>query len=106
VVPEQKVKQPMHMRLKDGGLFGLAGLYTPGDEPTAAIITTAPNELMVPIHNRMPAILLPALEASWLQAGLADPDELLSLLDRTRPTPCWPRLFQPRSISRDAKVPS
>jgi hypothetical protein len=68
--PNKKTKQPMYVQLQDTRLFGFAGIYTPPTKThpagTAAIITTTPNELMKPIHNRMPAILLPALEDVWL----------------------------------------
>src|SRR5919202_112939 len=66
-------KQPIHIRLRQGDLFAFAGLYAPGDddhEPTCAIVTTSANELMAPIHARMPAILAPEDEATWL-----DPEE-------------------------------
>ncbi len=54
-IPGQKTKQPMHIRLKDGALFAFAGIWTwNGEEPTCAIITTAPNELVSTIHDRMP----------------------------------------------------
>src|SRR6266567_2108477 len=57
-VPGQKRKQPFYARLKGGGLFAFAGLYTPpivraGFLATFTIITTTPNELLAPIHNRM-----------------------------------------------------
>jgi putative SOS response-associated peptidase YedK len=76
--------------LKDGGLFGLAGLYDTwldenGEEKeTFTIITTAPNELVGAVHNRMPAILEPDDEEIWL-----DPDETdsLHLLTYLRPFP-------------------
>ena len=66
--PGRKAKQPHFIRLKDRGLFGFAGLSTADGEgqATAAIVTTSPNELMQPIHNRMPVILLPEDEATWL----------------------------------------
>jgi putative SOS response-associated peptidase YedK len=57
-------KQPMRITLKDGALFGFAGLYERWTEPnsgemipTCTIITTIPNGLMAPIHNRMPVII-------------------------------------------------
>ena len=65
-------------------MFGFAGIYTYPSEQhpggTAAIITTGPNELMERIHNRMPAILLPALDEAWLDPKLADTAEALTLL--------------------------
>lgn len=60
-------KQPYRITLKDGGLFAFAGLYDNWHEKrTATIITTEPNTLMRPIHDRMPAILNPADEDVWL----------------------------------------
>ena len=85
--PGQRRKQPYHIRLKDGGLFAMAGLYTDGGEErpaTCAIITTEPNEVMAPIHNRMPAILDPALEAIWTDPRVVDPAVILPCL---RPYP-------------------
>src|SRR5438105_7710066 len=51
-------RAPMHIQRCDGSLFAFAGLWLPGDHgalPTVTIVTTAPNELMSTIHNRMPA---------------------------------------------------
>ena len=76
-VPGQKPKQPYYVKLKGGGLFAFAGLYTPPDArsgapATCTIITTAPNELLAPIHNRMPAILEPGDEGRWVDAAVTD----------------------------------
>jgi putative SOS response-associated peptidase YedK len=82
-IPGEKTRQPMYIQLAGRGIFGFAGLYTSKSDAspgTAVIITTTPNELVAPIHNRMPAILLPALEAMWLDPNLTDVDEALSLL--------------------------
>jgi putative SOS response-associated peptidase YedK len=79
-------KQPVYIRLRSGGLFAFAGLYADGgEEPaTCAIITTEPNELIKAIHNRMPAILDPAVEGIWTDPLLTDPPAALSCL---RPFP-------------------
>lgn len=55
----------------DGELLAMAGIWSRvhGEEPTAAILTTSPNELVAPIHNRMPVILDRADLDVWL-----DPD--------------------------------
>ena len=57
-------KQPFFIHMKDNHLFAFAGLWErwkPDEqsEPldTFTILTTAPNELMRPLHNRMPLIL-------------------------------------------------
>jgi putative SOS response-associated peptidase YedK len=88
-VPGQKRKQPYFLRLKGGGLFAFAGLYTPanaqaGAPATCTIITTTPNELVAPIHNRMPAILDRGDEARWSDTGVTDSATVLSCL---RPLP-------------------
>jgi putative SOS response-associated peptidase YedK len=76
-----KDRQPMHIQLKDGGLFAFAGLWLPpakrGGVPSAAIITTRPNELMATIHTRMPAILLPEHEQAWLDPSSTNALQLL-----------------------------
>lgn len=82
-VPGEKRKQPVFIRLKDGELFGFAGLYTSakGEEPgTALIITTEPNELVAPIHDRMPVILRPQYEDAWLDPEFTDADEAATFL--------------------------
>jgi putative SOS response-associated peptidase YedK len=57
-------KQPIHFHLPDYKLFAFAGLWTSRrDEETGeiiescTIITTVPNELVAPVHDRMPVIL-------------------------------------------------
>jgi putative SOS response-associated peptidase YedK len=83
-------KQPMRIHRKDDELFGFAGLWDEwrdaGGSPlrTCTIITVAPNDLMAPIHNRMPAILRPEDEAMWLNATNKNVGDLLALL---RPYP-------------------
>ncbi len=81
-VPGRKAKQPMHIRLRDGAPFAFAGLWTldADDIPTAAIVTTGPNELMSSIHTRMPVILEPEDEESWLDPERRDTTELMGLL--------------------------
>ena len=64
-----KDRQPFHLRLKGGVLFGFAGLWEPGAEGqpgTLAVLTTEPNAVVEPIHDRMPVILAPADYARWL----------------------------------------
>jgi putative SOS response-associated peptidase YedK len=83
-------KQPMRICRTDGGLFAFAGLWEEwGQEDgealrTCTIITVAPNALVAPIHNRMPAILQREDEALWLDRSVTDPAAVLPLL---RPYP-------------------
>ena len=67
--PKGTKRQPFHLRLAGGGLFGLAGIVEPGAEPgtsTLAILTTSPNALVEKIHDRMPLIVPRADHARWL----------------------------------------
>jgi putative SOS response-associated peptidase YedK len=43
-------------------------------------VTTTPNELAAPIHDRMPVILAPDWEALWLDPSTTDPERVLPLL--------------------------
>ena len=73
-----KEKQPYLLTYKEG-LFGMAGLWDEWHSPdgketirTFTIITTGPNNLMQPIHDRMPVMLTPAQSKSWLVTGDTD----------------------------------
>jgi putative SOS response-associated peptidase YedK len=74
-------KQPYFIRMQDHGLFSFAGLWErwyPRDaEPvdTFTILTTAPNALMKPIHDRMPVIMAPDRYRQWLSGDR--PQDLL-----------------------------
>ncbi|MEP7287002.1 MAG: SOS response-associated peptidase [Chloroflexota bacterium] len=68
-----KTKTPMRMTLKSGEPFAFAGLWENWHDPesdlvvrTFTIITGKPNEVVAPIHDRMPIILLPKNEKIWL----------------------------------------
>lgn len=94
-LPDGK-KQPVYFSRTDGAMFGIAGLWTPAhsDDGTpitsALIITTRPNDLVEPVHNRMPALLRPDEEAEWLDLTLRGAD-VLALL---RPYPVeWMQSF-------------
>jgi putative SOS response-associated peptidase YedK len=82
-VAGQKRKQPYYVKVREG-LFAFAGLWTPpaapGLPPTCAIITTAPNNLLAEIHNRMPAILERPDEDRWLDPRVTEAAELLACL--------------------------
>jgi putative SOS response-associated peptidase YedK len=88
VVPGQKAKQPMYIHLKNGEMFAFAGLHTyGGDEvgPTCVIVTTAANDVLAPIHERMPVILDRSVEEAWLDPNLDDGREALSYLKPVPP---------------------
>ncbi len=70
----------------DDEMFGFAGLCDTWIDPngerreTFTIITTAPNEIVAPVHDRMPVILQQADEAAWLDKDEDDVPYLLSFL--------------------------
>jgi putative SOS response-associated peptidase YedK len=47
---------------------------------SCTIVTTTPNELVAPVHDRMPVILPRELEADWLDPGVAK-EHALALLE-------------------------
>jgi putative SOS response-associated peptidase YedK len=84
--PDGKTKVPMHIHLLSGQPFAMAGLWetwqsTDGQKiQTCTVITTEPNALMQPIHNRMPVILPPETYATWLDSEEQSADVLNDLL--------------------------
>lgn len=74
-------KQPMAIRRRDGRPFLMAGLWEPRRDapPTYAVVTTAANALVAPIHDRMPVILEGAAADRWLDPGSSQ-DALAPLL--------------------------
>ena len=85
-----RAKQPIWIGLQSKRPFAFAGLWEqwkpPEGEPleTCTIITTEPNDLMAPIHNRMPVILSPASYDQWLDLSFQQIEPLKALL---RPYP-------------------
>ena len=70
---DAKSKQPFAIGLKSGGPFAFAGLWErwrpkEGEAlETFTILTTDPNELLEPIHDRMPVILEPKDYRRWME---------------------------------------
>jgi len=95
--PNAKLKMPYAIALTSGEPCALAGLWEswrPPEGPpleTFTILTTDPNEVTEPFHNRMPVILEPRDYDRWLDPG--DPN--LPPIDLLRPYPAdrmqaWP----------------
>jgi putative SOS response-associated peptidase YedK len=88
--PVGRRKQPVRIVLKTREPFGFAGLWESWTSPegeesrSCTIITTEANELLTPIHDRMPVILNQDAEAVWLDPTIQDSARLLPLL---RPYP-------------------
>ena len=53
------------------------GLKPGGPSRRAAVLTTGPNELVRPVHDRMTVILRPEDYARWLDPAAEDPSALL-----------------------------
>jgi putative SOS response-associated peptidase YedK len=96
---DAKTKHPFAIALQSGEPYALAGLWErwrPKEgEPleTFTILTTDPNELTEPIHNRMPVILEPRDYDRWLDPG--DPSH--PPVDLLRPFPAEKMLSWPVS---------
>ncbi len=79
-------KIPMRITLKSGQPFAFAGLWESWKNPeglwvkSCTIITTEPNEVMAPIHNRMPVILRRDAESLWVDPKAEDLTALVGLL--------------------------
>ena len=83
---EGRRRAPVYFTLKSEGPFAFAGLWERRRSPegewvhSCAIVTTRPNALVAPIHDRMPAMLTPSLEDAWLDEGEQDPLSLTALV--------------------------
>jgi putative SOS response-associated peptidase YedK len=79
-------KTPHFIRRRSRGLLTLAGLWESWKKPDGGllrsftIITTRPNRLLEPIHDRMPAIVIADAHRLWLHPEPRDPASLAELL--------------------------
>lgn len=81
-------KQPWHFHLKSREPFGIAALWewwrNPGDHSdereTCTLVTTEANELLAPVHNRMPVILHGKDFTRWLDPEYQNAEGLQKLL--------------------------
>jgi len=110
---EGKSKQPYYITRKDGRPFSFAGLWEhwgQGGESlqSCAIVTTEPNELLAPIHNRMPVIIPVEKYDNWLSPE-SDANELKYLLAPLTPEelilyPVTPLVNNPANDSTDLLI--
>ncbi len=79
-------RQPFHVALAGGALFGMAGLWerwrgASGERiDSCTILTTRANARLARLHDRMPVILDPTAWALWLDPDVRDPQRLAALL--------------------------
>jgi putative SOS response-associated peptidase YedK len=82
----ERQKQPYFIRLRDDRPFAFAGLWESWQGPegtpiqSCTLLTTAANDLMRPLHDRMPVILPPDAYQPWLDPALVRPEQLRPLL--------------------------
>lgn len=82
-------KQPYVIRRRDGVPMAFAGLWEAWRDPsgpegewlrTCTIITTAANEAVRPLHDRMPVILAPDAWDRWLDTDVEEVEAVRGLL--------------------------
>ncbi|AKU91646.1 SOS response-associated peptidase [Vulgatibacter incomptus] len=90
-----KDRRPIWFHPPDGGLLLLAGIFDDSksdDRPRFVILTTAANERVAEVHDRMPAVIPADRLGRWLQ----EPERLEPApVDLLEPTPVSPRLNSP-----------
>lgn len=81
-----RFKQPMYIHRKDDRPFAFAGLWEHWQRATGepldtyTILTGDPNDVVRPIHNRMPVIVNPDAYDRWLDPAFKDPKAVQALL--------------------------
>lgn len=84
-------KQPWLFASRDGGAFGLAGIWDTWRSPegteleTCTILTTTPNRVLQPVHDRMPVMLNRTQCGEWLDETSADPAAFQRFLNPSPP---------------------
>ena len=79
-------KRPYRIIMRSGEPFAMAGLWETWRDPqgnvvpSCTIITTAANDFLSPIHDRMPVILPREMEELWLDPDTDDAAVLTGIL--------------------------
>lgn len=113
---QKNAKQPFLIQMQTRSLFAFAGLWERWREPethdelfSCTILTTQPNELMAPIHNRMPVILPPDAYHAWLdpQHNSGALETLLQpySADKMTATPVGTLVNNPRNDAKQVQEP-
>jgi putative SOS response-associated peptidase YedK len=110
---EGKGKQPYLIRRSDRKPFAFAGLWSTWRDPQAredggappvetfTILTTAANEVLKPLHDRMPVVVRPEDFALWLDPVVDDAARLTPLL-APAPADGWETVPVSRSVNSPA----
>ena len=89
---DHKQKIPLYVHLKDGSPMAFAGLWDSWKPPeggfveSCTILTTSSNNLIEPLHNRMPVILDPPEYQPWLDRDMTDPTSCSAFTAPALPT--------------------
>ncbi len=105
-VPTGEGKRPHLIRYTDRRVFAFAALWERWRAPdgselvSCTILTTAPNDLVAPLHDRMPVILEPATWDEWLARDPLGRSRLAELtatcrVDGLEVLPVSPRVNRP-----------
>ena len=101
---EGKTRQPLLIRRKDQEPFAFAGLWERWRQPdgqilrSCSVVTCPANELVAPVHDRMPVILDPGDFERWLDPEAAD--------GRTLLLPCPPDWLEAYEVSPRVNSPA
>jgi putative SOS response-associated peptidase YedK len=82
----EKTKQPYCFEVNEGTLFAFAGIWDRWKDSggqwvkACSILTTTPNAVTVPVHDRMTVILEPDAYDLWLDPGMNDVSAASELL--------------------------
>ena len=109
-----RARLPWLFRRAGAEPFAFAGLWEPNaadGEPAAVIVTTPPNELMAPLHHRMPALLTSAEACrTWLDSSATESDlaAVLAPADASAmtATPVSPRMNRSEFDSPECVAPA
>jgi putative SOS response-associated peptidase YedK len=104
---EGKAKHPYHVSLREKNVMAIAGLWDrwagAEDAPieSCTLLTTDANDVIAPLHERMPVIVAPENYELWLNPSGQDPAALRALL-----APYPPDKMIARPVSRRVNDPS
>jgi putative SOS response-associated peptidase YedK len=102
-------KQPFCFEINDGELFAFAGVWDRWKDPSGqwvkscSILTTTPNAVTSPVHDRMPVILSPSDYDLWLDPGMTKVEAVSEMLKpyNARLMRCFPVSARVNHVAND-----
>jgi putative SOS response-associated peptidase YedK len=87
---DPKKPKPIYFHPRDRHAFAFAGLWAKaktanGEQLSFTIITARANELVMPVHDRMPIVLAPSAYDAWLDTGAVDGEAARAMLGTPEP---------------------